>query len=371
MIISFMQSFLAQCPEGRPLVVLPKAILSTWKREFQRWQVEDIPLLDFYSGQGREQASAACCPKTVEGAEKRRILSRVQVSGARKQLKGIGDGNFYELVEETLQQDDDPRRKGMVIKDLREMTSKVLHYYKEISWMSLPGLVDFTVLLNLTAKQKVEVDKLRRFEKTKFKRSSLGSAVYLHPKLKQLSEKNTASGEKGALVSDDKVDEFIGKIDVKDGGWTVGREIFMISGESSAEQRDWSMDKFNNSSEARVLFGSIKACGEGISLVGASRIIILDVHLNPSVSRQAVGRAFRPGQEKKVFTYRLVAAESPEEQDHSTCFKKELIAKRWFEWNEYSGLQNFEMEAVDIKDCGDDFLESPVLAEDVKFLHRR
>ncbi|KAF9676056.1 hypothetical protein SADUNF_Sadunf09G0098800 [Salix dunnii] len=37
----------------------------------------------------------------------------------------------------------------------------------------------------------------------------------------------------------------------------------------------------------QVFFRSIKACGEWISLVGASRIIILDAHLNPSVTRKA------------------------------------------------------------------------------------
>ena len=49
MIICFMQSFLAKYPSARPLVVLPKGILSTWKKEFQRWQVDNIPLYDFYS----------------------------------------------------------------------------------------------------------------------------------------------------------------------------------------------------------------------------------------------------------------------------------------------------------------------------------
>src|ERR1044072_8037534 len=49
MIISFMQSFLGKYPNARPLVVLPKGILSTWKKEFQTWQVEDIPLFDFYT----------------------------------------------------------------------------------------------------------------------------------------------------------------------------------------------------------------------------------------------------------------------------------------------------------------------------------
>ncbi|GMH23587.1 hypothetical protein Nepgr_025430 [Nepenthes gracilis] len=511
MIISFMQSFLAKCPEGRPLVILPKSILSTWKKEFQRWQVENIPLFDFYSvkadnrhqqlevlRQWKEHKSilflgykqfstivtdnsvtditAACqeillkqptilimdeghTPRTEDTDQfhsiakvqtplkvvlsgtlyqnhvkevfnilnlvrpkflkletsrsiKKRIMSRVQISGVRKQLKAKGDGAFYELVEYTLQQDEDSRRKEIIIKDLREMTSGVLHYYKGDFLDELPGLVDFTLLLKLSPKQKVEVDKLRRFERTKFKRSSVGSAVYLHPKLKQLSDPNAGTGEKGMQYNDEKVDEIIGKMDIKDGvkakfflnilglcqaasekllvfsqyllplkflerlavhykGWSVGKEILVLTGDSSSEQRDWSMDRFNNSSESRVLFGSIKACGEGISLIGASRIIILDVHLNPSVSRQAIGRAFRPGQVRKVYAYRLVAADSPEDEDHLTCFKKELIAKSWFEWNEYFGQQDFEMEAVDIKDCGDDFLESPLLTEDIKFLHRR
>ncbi|KAF2301894.1 hypothetical protein GH714_030231 [Hevea brasiliensis] len=126
------------------------------------------------------------------------------------------------------------------------------------------------------------------------------------------------------------------------------------------------MERFNNSTEAKVFFGSIKACGEGISLVGASRVLILDVHLNPSVTRQAIGRAFRPGQKKKVYAYRLVAADSPEEEDHSACFRKEAIAKMWFEWNEYCGYQDFEVETVDLKECGDPFLESPLLGEDVR-----
>jgi len=49
MLISFIQSFMARYPSARPLVVLPKGILGTWKKEIQRWQVQDIPLYDFYS----------------------------------------------------------------------------------------------------------------------------------------------------------------------------------------------------------------------------------------------------------------------------------------------------------------------------------
>ena len=75
-------------------------------------------------------------------------------------------------------------------------------------------------------------------------------------------------------------------------GWRPQKEICMITGDSNSEYKEWSMERFNSSDDAKVFFGSIRACGEGISLVGASRIQILDVHLNTSVSRQAIGRAF-------------------------------------------------------------------------------
>ncbi|MED6155899.1 Protein CHROMATIN REMODELING 35 [Stylosanthes scabra] len=342
-------------------------------------------------------------PRFINMETSRPIVKRIK---SRVYVSGVGN-NFCDLVENTLQNDKDFKTKVNVIQDLREMTSKVLHYYKGDFLDELPGLVDFTVVLNLTSRQKDEVEKLKRHNSRKFKISSVGSATYLHPKLKPVAENCSENS-----ISDNIIDNLIDKLDVKDGvkskffrnmlkmcesagekllvfsqyllplkylerlaakwnGWSLNKEIFVISGESSPEQREFSMEKFNSSADAKVFFGSIKACGEGISLVGASRVIILDVHLNPSVTRQAIGRAFRPGQTKKVFVYRLVAADSPEEEDHTTCFKKELISKMWFEWNEYCGDRAFEMENVPVKESGDLFLESHSLAEDVKALYRR
>ncbi|KAI9396600.1 hypothetical protein POPTR_004G159100v4 [Populus trichocarpa] len=55
-VISFIKSFLAKNPDGRPLVVMPKGILDTWKKEFATWQVEDIPLIDFYSSKADKRS---------------------------------------------------------------------------------------------------------------------------------------------------------------------------------------------------------------------------------------------------------------------------------------------------------------------------
>ncbi|XP_057502991.1 protein CHROMATIN REMODELING 35-like isoform X2 [Actinidia eriantha] len=507
MIISFMQSFLAKYPHAKPLVVLPRGILATWKKEFQRWQVEDIPLYDFYSvkadnrsqqlevlkqwaGQksilflGYKQFSSIVCdtdsskiavacqeilltypsilildeghtprnentdvlnslkkvqtprkvvlsgtlyqnhvkevfnifdlvrPKFLKMETSRSIIKRIlgRVPSVKRYVKAKGlDNVFYESVEHALQKDENFKRKTTVIRDLREMTSKVLHFYKGDFLDELPGLVDFTVYLNLSPTQKHEIQELRKLNR-KFKISSDGSALYVHPQLRNLLKISPTREREG--LEDAKMDQILEKLDVKDGvkakfflnmlglcesggekllvfspylqplkflerlavkvkGWSLGKEIFVITGDSSSEIREWSMDRFNTSPDAKVFFGSIKACGEGISLVGASRIIILDVHLNPSVTRQAIGRAFRPGQEKKVYTYRLVAADSPEEEDHATCFRKESISKMWFEWNEYCRQNEFEMETVDVKDCGDHFMESSKLSEDVKALYKR
>lgn len=507
MLISFMQSFITHKPEKRPLVVLPKGILSTWKKEFQQWQLEDIPLFDFYSSKADHRSQQldilknwersrgilflgykqftnivsstspdkidTLCrekllmvpglvildeghtprnnntalvqslsriktprkvvlsgtlfqnhvkevfnilklvrPKFIKEESSRnvmkRVLSSVEISASRRPTKGCKVSVFCDLVHETLQNDDNCLRKNSVIKDLREMTHNVLHYYKGDFLDELPGMVDFTVFLKLTPKQKNIASRLHKLDI--FKGNSVGSAVYLHPNLKEVAE--SFDGDKSDSLGNDKVDGLIASLNVRDGvktkfflgilslcesagekllafsqyilplkflerlviqrkGWRLGKEVFMISGDSNPEDRERSMDQFNNSADARVLFGSIKACGEGISLVGASRILILDVHLNPSVTRQAIGRAFRPGQRRKVYTYRLVAAESPEEEHHNTSFKKEVISKLWFEFKDYSGHQEIDLQEVELTNSDDVFLESPSLVEDIKCLYKR
>ncbi|CAH9136478.1 unnamed protein product [Cuscuta epithymum] len=505
MIISFLQSFMARDSSARPLVVLPRGILSTWKKEFIRWQVEDIPLYDFYSVKaenraqqlevlkqwsdersilflGYKQFSVIVCDHDISDASracqhillnrpsilildeghtprnqdtdvltslekvqtrrkvvlsgtlyqnhvkevfnilnlvrpkflkleeskaiKRRILSRASISNKKTIVKKGSDNDFFELVEHTLLKDDNVKRKATVIQDLREMTRKVLHYYKGDFLEELPGLVDFTVILKLHQKQKSGLGALKNYRR-KFKISAEGSALYVHPQLMTLS-KNTVKervevgkidtildnldpregvkakfflnllalceshGEKLLVFSQYLLPlKFLERLTIKVKGYSVGREIFMITGDSDNEVRESSMERFNTSADAHVFFGSIKACGEGISLVGASRIIILDVHLNPSVTRQAIGRAFRPGQLKKVYTYRLVASGTPEEEDHTTCFRKESIAKMWFEWNQYYGLDDYELEKMDPKQCEDEFLETERFSDDIVALYKR
>ncbi|KAF3448210.1 hypothetical protein FNV43_RR08923 [Rhamnella rubrinervis] len=113
--------------------------------------------------------------------------------------------------------------------------------------------------------------------------------------------------------------------------WSEEKEIFWMDGKCDQNQRHSSIKLFNDpSSEARVLLASIKACSEGINLVGASRVVFLDVVWNPSVDRQAVSRAFRLGQKRFVYTYHLIASETNEEEKYSRQAEKDRLSKLLF-----------------------------------------
>jgi DNA repair and recombination RAD54-like protein len=42
LVISFIQSFLVQMPDAKPLIVAPKGMLLPWVREFKKWEVQEI-----------------------------------------------------------------------------------------------------------------------------------------------------------------------------------------------------------------------------------------------------------------------------------------------------------------------------------------
>lgn len=72
LLISFMQSFMAMDPQAKPLIVLPKGIIESWKREFTLWAVENIPLLDFYSAKAESRKQQL--EVLIQWVEQRSIL---------------------------------------------------------------------------------------------------------------------------------------------------------------------------------------------------------------------------------------------------------------------------------------------------------
>ncbi|PWA93708.1 SNF2-related, N-terminal domain-containing protein [Artemisia annua] len=114
-------------------------------------------------------------------------------------------------------------------------------------------------------------------------------------------------------------------------GWDFGREIMLINGGTHQKLRQTIIKDFNDpNSKSKVLLASIKCCSEGIHLIGASRVVLLDIVWNPSVDTQAISRAYRLGQKKVVYTYHLMVAGTTEEEKYDTQVKKGRLAEMVF-----------------------------------------
>ncbi|WP_245896094.1 DEAD/DEAH box helicase [Deinococcus irradiatisoli] len=73
------------------------------------------------------------------------------------------------------------------------------------------------------------------------------------------------------------------------------------------------IDAFQNG-EVPVFLISLKAGGVGLNLTAADTVIHYDPWWNPAAEQQATDRAYRIGQDKPVFVYKLIAAGSVEER---------------------------------------------------------
>ncbi|XP_039060217.1 SNF2 domain-containing protein CLASSY 1-like [Hibiscus syriacus] len=147
--------------------------------------------------------------------------------------------------------------------------------------------------------------------------------------------------------------------------WRRGREILVLTGDLELFERGLVMDKFEEPGGAsRVLIASITACAEGISLTAASRVILLDSEWNPSKTKQAIARAFRPGQQKVVYVYQLLATGSLEEDKYRRTTWKEWVSSMIFSEAFVEDPSQWQAEKIE-----DDVLREIVAEDKVKSFH--
>lgn len=97
-----------------------------------------------------------------------------------------------------------------------------------------------------------------------------------------------------------------------------------LDGSCSEAARRSALRRFDSDPHCHVFLLSSKAGGVGVTITAATRVILLDSGFNPADEHQAIGRAYRYGQKKPVFVYRLMAEHTLE----SLLFTQKL-AKEW------------------------------------------
>jgi len=86
----------------------------------------------------------------------------------------------------------------------------------------------------------------------------------------------------------------------------------MLTG--STRNREKVIQSFKNDDQTQVFLISLKAGGFGLNLTEAGYVFMLDPWWNPAAELQALSRAHRIGQDKKVFVYRFISKDTVEEK---------------------------------------------------------
>ena len=101
----------------------------------------------------------------------------------------------------------------------------------------------------------------------------------------------------------------------------------IIQGKTMMPKRMKILEDFNKV-KFDVMLVSTRAGGVGLNMQCANRVVIFDFGFNPSHEEQAIGRAYRFGQEKPVYVYRFVAGGTFETNlDNRQLFKASLAQR--------------------------------------------
>ncbi|KAG9151821.1 hypothetical protein Leryth_002091 [Lithospermum erythrorhizon] len=425
LVIMFLLSFMRLYPKCRPVIVAPYSMLRNWEEEFKKWNV-NIPFYNLNNDQlsPKEYAKATDIfgPVGLDNKWSRMLKCSfwreetsvlaisyqlfVKLSGEHGKSK-LDEGKrenrqAYDLANEewlsltnsiAWKGDDGGKRKGT--------NYPFVHVYKGDILLELPGMKDSRIDLRPTALQ-AKLLNLAKNVRNYLRRKSLMSLVSIHPSLvsdcDEFSEDDKSNLEKlasdpNAGVKTKFVFELIRLCEAlhervlifcsyvkplklimsqlkSHFNWLEGREVLQMDGSADLERRKSIISLTNDpDSDVRVLLASTKASNEGINLVGASRVVILDVGFNPSVETQAISRAHRIGQKKAVYVYHLITSGTLEVEYYHSQNKKEHISKLVFSSkssNGCCGASNGEMVNHRAAVLQDKVLELMVQHENLK-----
>jgi len=127
----------------------------------------------------------------------------------------------------------------------------------------------------------------------------------------------------------------------------IQREIKYTKLTGSTRKREEAIERFTKG-DADMFLISLKAGGVGLNLVEADTVIHYDPWWNPAVENQATDRAYRIGQTKAVFVYKLIVENTIEQKILELQKKKQALQ---------DGIYDSDKQQDDVKFSGSELLE--------------
>ncbi|MEI6886017.1 MAG: DEAD/DEAH box helicase [Bacteroidota bacterium] len=124
-----------------------------------------------------------------------------------------------------------------------------------------------------------------------------------------------------------------------------GLKYTMLTG--STIKREQVVDTFRKENNVSFFLISLKAGGTGLNLTEAGYVMMLDPWWNPAAEFQAINRAHRIGQDKKVIAYKFISAGTIEEKILLLQQRKQELADAFIpSGNPLKGLSNEEIKEL-------------------------
>lgn len=100
-----------------------------------------------------------------------------------------------------------------------------------------------------------------------------------------------------------------------------------ITGSQSAPARNEAVHRLNNDPTCRALVGTLGAMGEGLNLQSASVVVFADKQWVPAAMEQAVARAHRRGQDRRVHVVSVVAPGTVDDHIEGVLRAKQAVIR--------------------------------------------
>lgn len=125
-----------------------------------------------------------------------------------------------------------------------------------------------------------------------------------------------------------------------------------INGSVDVNRRQAIIDEFEKMPAGSVLPLQIQAGGTGLNIQAASVVVICEPQLKPSIENQAVSRAYRMGQSRKVLVYRLLATDTIDERIDDMLSAKQAVFDAFADISEAADATQQEEQQIDDKTFG-------------------